>query len=121
MRVLHLQAVEDVGEYDLQHVERLEVVLLDLHLNVKPGELGEVPALSVMFDCVRFRLVHHLWELLVSARKTGPISNTRSKSLHMDICLYSCGLCARQACCWKYLEKHASIKVKFSVKCNACA
>jgi hypothetical protein len=43
MSVLRLQAVEDVRENDFQHVQGLEVVLLDFHLNVEPSELGEVP------------------------------------------------------------------------------
>jgi hypothetical protein len=42
MSVLRLQAVEDVRENDFQHVQGLEVVLLDFHLNVEPSELGEV-------------------------------------------------------------------------------
>lgn len=77
--------MKDVRKDHLQHVKRLKVVLFDLHLNVEASELGEVP---VRVAC--------------SARNTGPISNTRSKSLHIDICLYSCGLCAKHACCWKY-------------------
>jgi hypothetical protein len=42
MHELRLQAVEDVCEDDLKHVERLKVMLFDLHLNIKPSELGEV-------------------------------------------------------------------------------
>mmetsp|Transcript_10904 Transcript_10904/g.45222 ORF Transcript_10904/g.45222 Transcript_10904/m.45222 type:complete len:249 (-) Transcript_10904:158-904(-) len=38
-----------------------------------------------------------------SARNTGPISNTRSKSEQIAICLYSCGDCARQPLRSKYL------------------
>ena len=40
-----------------------------------------------------------------SARNTGPISNTRSRSLQAAaICLYSCGDCARQASSPKYFS-----------------
>jgi hypothetical protein len=41
MSVLRLQAVEDVRENDFQHVQGLEVVLLDFHLNVEPSELDD--------------------------------------------------------------------------------
>lgn len=52
---------------------------------------------------------HARFVLESSARNTGPISNTRSKSEHAAvICLYSCGDCARHAVRPKYSSVNTS-------------
>ena len=75
-----VETVEHVSEEVIEHVEHLEEVQLDGHLHVEAGELAQV-AMGVG----------------ILRGNTGPISNTRSRSDSIAICLYSCGDCARHA------------------------